>query len=94
MKRKHRVSQNSSVQVPVAKLTWGANRRYISIMITRLMISLRKAALSQGSVWSMGESVANRGPGREAYGMRFVPNRAVSNTRDDGTLFSSIPPGT
>ena len=60
-------------------------------MITRMMISLRKAALSQGSAGSMGESV-NRGPGRETYGMRFVPNRAVSNTRDSGTLFSSIPP--
>jgi len=69
-----------------------ANHRFIPIMITRLMLSLRKAALSQGSVWSMGESVANRGPGRETYGMRFVSNRAASDTRDDGTLFSSFLP--
>jgi len=60
-------------------------------MITRLMISLRKAANSQGSGWSMGEST-NHGPGREVYSMQFVRNRAVSNTRDDYTLVSPISP--
>ena len=70
------------------------NHRYIPIMITRLMISLRKAARSPGSTWSMGESTADRGPGRETYGMRFAPNRAVSNARDDSTLVQSpILPG-
>jgi len=92
VKRKHRVSQSSSVLEHVVNLTCDVNHRYIPIMITRMMISLRKAALSQGSVWSMGESVTNRGSGRETYNMGFVPNRAALDTRDGRILFSSITP--
>jgi len=65
---------------------------YLPVMITRLMISLRKAAHLQGSAWSMGESTIGRVPGRETYNMRFAPNRGALNRRDDDTLFSSIPP--
>ena len=86
------VSQSSGARVKTdVELTWNAARRYISIMITRLMISLRKAAHLQGSAWTMGESTVNRGPGRETYSMiRFAPNRGALNRRDDDTLLPSV----
>ena len=64
-------------------------------MITRLMISLRKAAHLQGSTWSMGESTVNvnRSPclSPDAYKMRFAPNRDLGKGRaDDDTLVSPI----
>jgi len=62
-------------------------------MITRLMFSLRKAAYSQGSVWSMGESTLNRSPGREAHSVRFASKRDTLNGRDDDTLLSPITSG-
>lgn len=65
----------------------------LPVMITRLMISLRKAAHLQGTAWSMGESTVTCGPGRETYGMRFVSNRGVSNRQDDDILLSPISPG-
>ena len=64
------------------------NYRYLPVMITRLMISLRKAAHSQELPWSMGMSVLNQGPDRGAYGMRFAPNHGPSNRWDDDTLVS------
>jgi len=67
-----------------------ANYRYLPVMITRLMISLRKAAYPQGSTWSMGESTTNRGPGHETFNMQFVRNRALSNAREED---SPISPG-
>jgi len=68
------------------ELTWNTHPRYLPIMITRLMISLRKAAHSQGSAWSMGESTANRGPGREMCSIRFASNGGALNRGDDDTL--------
>ena len=94
MKREHRVSWNSGDCIqPDVELTRNANYRYLPIMITRLMISLRKAAHPQGSAWTMGESTANRGPRRETYSMQIVRGRTSSNTRDDATPASPISPG-
>lgn len=94
IKRERRVSQNSRACAQGnAELTWNTNHRYISIMITRLMISLRKAAHLQGSGWSMGESAVNRGPGRETYSMiRFASNCGAPSGPDDDTLLSSASP--
>ena len=57
-------------------------------MVTRLMISLRKTAYSQGSSWTMGESTISRGPGRETYSLQFAPDRGPSNGQDDYSLVS------
>jgi len=63
-------------------------------MITRLMISLRKAAHLQGSAWSMGESALSRDPGRETFSMiRFAPDRGALNRRDDDPSLSPVSPG-
>ena len=62
-------------------------------MITRLMISLRKAAHSPGPAWSMGETTVTRDPGREMCTIRFASNRDALNGRDDDTLQSPISPG-
>ena len=88
------VSQNSGDCAKTdGELTWETNHRYISVMITRLMISLRKAAYSQTSPWSMGGSTISHGPGREAYNsIRFAPNPGPSNERDDYSLVSSVSP--
>ena len=32
--------------------------RYLPVMITRLMLSLKKAAASQGDLWSFGDTTA------------------------------------
>jgi len=62
-------------------------------MITRLMISLRKAAHLQGSAWSMGESALSRTPGHETYGMiRFAPGHGALSGQDDNTLLSTVSP--
>ena len=88
------MSRNSGEYIRTnPELTLNANHRYLPVMITRLMISLRKAAHLQGTAWSLDESAVDRGPGRETSGMRFVSNRGVTNRRDDGTLLSPISPG-
>ena len=83
------MSQGGGCTQTDVELTRNVNHRYIPVMITRLMISLRKAARSPGSAWSMGDSTTDR----ETYGMQFFPNRAAPNTRDDDTLVSPILPG-
>jgi len=94
MKRERCVSQNpGGCTQAEGWLTRNANHRYLSVMVTRLMISLKKAASSQGSPWSMGESAISRAPGRETYSMQFASNCGQSNRRDDDTLVSSVSPG-
>ena len=75
------------------ELTQNVNHRYLPVMITRLMISLRKAARSQGLPWSMAESTVSRGPGHESYGMQFAPNYGESGRWEDNTVLSGIPLG-
>lgn len=85
------MSQNSwSYLRRDAELTCNTNHRYVPVMITRLMISLRKAARSRGSHWSMAESTVNGGP--EIHSMRFAINLGTFNRQDDDTLLSPISP--
>ena len=93
MKREHCVSWESGDRVKMdAELTRNTHHSYLPVMITRLIISLRKAAHLQGSVWSMGESTANCSTGRETQGMQFGSNYGVRNRRDDDTLLLPISP--
>ena len=59
-------------------------------MITRLMISLRKAAHSQELPWM---STINDAPGHGKYSLRFAPNRGALSRSDDEALESPISPG-
>jgi len=60
---------------------------YIPIMITRLMISLRNAARSQGLPWSAGESGVDCGLDNEMHTLQFATNRGALDQRDgDGPL--------
>ena len=74
------------------ELTRNTNHRYIPVMITRLMISLRKTAHSQGSVWNMDEPTANRRPVHEMHSIRFASNRGGLDGQDDDTSVSPIWP--
>lgn len=82
-KLEHCVSRNSGDRTRTgAKLTWDTNYRGLPVMITRLIISLRDAALSRGPLWGTGEPTAIRGHGRGT----FVPMGGALNGRDDGRL--------
>ena len=49
--------------------------RYLPVMITRIMLSLKKAAASQGDQWSLGEPTT-------FTGVRFAPDRVHDTTGD------------
>ena len=63
--------------------------RFIPVMITRLMLSLKKAASSQERGWSLGESNTHAT-------MRFAERRGGIPTRDEICLdtFASTREGT
>jgi hypothetical protein len=50
--------------------------RFLSVMITRLMLSLKKAAALQQDGWSFGEPTTYTG-------MRFAGRRGGVSTRDE-----------
>ena len=50
--------------------------RYLPVMIARLILSLKKASVSQEYVWSLGD------PGTDTS-MRFASNQGLEATRDE-----------
>jgi hypothetical protein len=62
--------------------------RFLPVMVTRLMLSLRKAALSQTPGWSLGEPTVHAT-------MKFAERRGLT-TRDEMRLdtFASMQEGT
>jgi len=57
---------------------------YLPVMVGRLMLSIKKAASSQGDGWSFGEPTINTS-------IRFAERRSIVGTGDEihlGTFFS------
>jgi len=66
----------------VFEAIWSDPRlRYLPVMITQLMLSLKKAATSQEHGWSLGEPSVH-------MTMRFARRRGGVSTRDDIRLES------
>ena len=63
--------------------------RLLPVMVTRLMLSLKKAANPQEDGWSLGEPTMH-------MTMRFAERRGGVSTRDEVPLdtFASVPEGT
>jgi len=62
--------------------------RYLSVMISRLMLSLKKAAASHQGDWSLVESSTN---GNNFQSIKFFHTRKGTNGKEDDIALDTYP---